>query len=243
MKRLLACAASLLVVSAFARQDEQVVRIVWTAHWIDVPGASKQDFGVYHFRRTFDLSAKAERFVVYVSGDNRYQLFVNGKRVSWGPARGDLTHWQYETVDIAPELQVGKNVLAAVVWNDGPFKAEAQVTNQTGFVLDADTPEHAVANTNRSWKCIQDLAYSPQPLPEGQNTGYYAAPQNEHLDANRYPWGWEQVDFNDSSWPAAEELSHAADRDARDAPNRWMLVSRLIPLEEQTTEQTLKLRK
>jgi alpha-L-rhamnosidase len=243
MKPLLACAASLLLASAFARQDEQVVQIVWTAHWIDVPGASKQDYGVYHFRRTFDLSAKADRFMVYVSGDNRYQLFVNGKRVSWGPARGDLTHWRYEAVDIAPELQIGKNVLAAVVWNDGMYKAEAQVTNQTGFVLDAETPEHAIVNTNRSWKCIQDKAYSPQPLPPNQETGYYAAPPNEHFDANQYPWGWEQIHFDDSAWVAAEQLSHAAERDATDSPNRWMLVRRAIPLEEQTPERPLKLRK
>jgi alpha-L-rhamnosidase len=243
MKPLLACAALALFASPFARQEQQFVRIVWKAHWIDVPGASKQDYGVYHFRRTFDLSATPEHFLVYVSGDNRYQLFVNGKRVSWGPARGDLTHWRYEAVDIARELRSGKNVLAAVVWNDGPYKAEAQVTNKTGFVLDPDTPEHAFVATSRDWRCIQDKAYSPQPLPPDQETGYYAAPPNEHFDANQYPWGWEQVDFDDSAWLRAEELSHAADREARDSPNRWMLVPRTIPFEEQTPERALKLRK
>ena len=80
------------------------------ALWISSPGASPYDFGVYHFRRTFDLPQKPARFVVHVSADNRYQLFVNGTRVSWGPARGDLSAWPYETLDIAPWLQPGKNV-------------------------------------------------------------------------------------------------------------------------------------
>ncbi len=232
MTRLLAC-AFLVAIGAFAQRAHQTVTRVWAAQWIDMPGASPQEYGVYHFRRAFDLPQKPEQFVVQVSGDNRYQLYANGKRVSWGPARGDLTHWRYETVDIAPELRAGKNVLAAVVWNDGAYKAVAQVTNQTGFVLAAKRAEDAQVNTNRSWRCIQDKAYSPQPLTPDQETGYFALAANEKLDSSQYPWGWEQVDFDDSAWLPAHELSHAAPRDSRDAPNRWMLVPREIPLEEQ----------
>ena len=224
-------------------QAKRVARTVWTAEWIDVPGAPKQDYGVYHFRRTFELPVKPEHFEIYVSADNRYQLFVNGQRVSWGPARGDLTHWHYETVDIAAELRAGKNVLAAVVWNDGPYRAVAQMTNETGFVLDADTPEHGMVNTSRAWKCVRDGAYSPQPLAHEQSTGYYALAANERFDASLYPWGWERMDYDDSTWTPAEELTHAAMRDARDAPNRWMLVARTIPMEEQSLLPALKVRR
>src|SRR5271154_6163420 len=84
-----------------AAQDAGLLRRQWTSKWISVPGAHPTEYGVYHFRRTFDLPGKPARFVVHVSGDNRYQLFVNGHRVSWGPARGDLFHWRYETVDVA----------------------------------------------------------------------------------------------------------------------------------------------
>lgn len=235
--------AALLAVSAFAQQSHPVITRVWTARWIDVAGAPKQDYGVYHFRRTFDLPSKPDRFVVYVSGDNRYQLFANGKLVSWGPARSDLTHWRYETVDLASVLKLGKNVLAAVVWNDGQFRAVAQISNQTGFVLDADTAEHRMVNTGRAWKCIEDKAYSPQPLPREQVTGYYALAANERFDASRYPWDWEKIDFDDSAWSPAEELTHAAARDSRDAPNRWMLVARSIPMEEQTPQRMASLRR
>jgi len=55
----------------------------WTARWIDVPGTSGQEYGVYHFRRTFDLAAQPAAFPVHVSGDNRYELYANGVRVSW----------------------------------------------------------------------------------------------------------------------------------------------------------------
>src|SRR3954469_12871614 len=101
------------------RAQDDLLRKIWTARWIAVPDAPLHEYGVYHFRRTFDLAAKPQRFVVHASGDNRYQLFVNGHRVAWGPARGDLFHWRYETVDLGPFLEAGRNVLAAVLWNFG----------------------------------------------------------------------------------------------------------------------------
>jgi len=83
---------------------------------------------VFHFRKTIDLADRPTRFVVRVSADNRYRLFVNGVSVSIGPARGDLLHWRYETVDLAPYLRAGRNVLAAVVWNWGETQSSACVT-------------------------------------------------------------------------------------------------------------------
>ncbi|MDQ2775079.1 MAG: glycoside hydrolase family 78 protein [Acidobacteriota bacterium] len=235
---LLAAASGIL-----GAQSHTATTHVWKAQWIDVPGSAPQEYGVYHFRRAFDLPSKPEHFVIYVSGDNRYELFVNGVRVSWGPARGDLTHWRYESVDIGSQLRDGKNVLAAVVWNEGENRAIAQISNRTGFVLEAARAEDVAVNTGRAWKCVEDKAYAPQPIPRDQVTGYYALGPNEKVDAKLYPWGWEQSGYDDSTWVAARELSHAAARDARDAPNRWMLVAREIPLEEQTPETDLKIRK
>src|SRR4051794_28926035 len=51
-----------------------LLRSTWTAKWIGCPGADPYGYGVYHFRKTLDLPAKPARFVVHVSGDNRYQL-------------------------------------------------------------------------------------------------------------------------------------------------------------------------
>ena len=98
----------------------------WDAQWVDVPGTDPQAFGVCLFRRTLDLAAEPEHFPVLVSADNRYKLFVNGVQVSLGPARCDIEHWNYETVDLAPHLHPGANVVAAMVWNEGPGRAEAQ---------------------------------------------------------------------------------------------------------------------
>lgn len=62
----------------------------WEADWIACPGISLYEYGVYHFRKEFKLDRRPERFVINISADNRYRLFVNGTPMSLGPARGDF---------------------------------------------------------------------------------------------------------------------------------------------------------
>ncbi len=209
--------------------DDSLLRQTWSAKWIAVPGASPYDYGVYHFRKTFDLPRRPERFLIHVSGDNRYQLFVNGKRVVWGPARGDLFHWRYDTVDISQWLQGGKNSLAAVIWNFADFAPEAQIYLQTGFLLQGDGDTARVADTGPSWKCERDEAYSPIVVTSGQMHGYYVAGPCDRVDAAKHSWGWETPGFDDAQWKNASVVGPAAGREARDVHTRWMLVERSIP--------------
>jgi hypothetical protein len=214
----------------------------WPARWVAAADADPFAYGVYHFRKAFDLAAAPASFVVHVSADNRYQLFVNGHRVVWGPARGDLNHWRFETVDLASHLKPGRNVLAAVVWNFSQYAPEAQITNRTGFILQGDTPAERAADTNDTWRGIRNEAYTPIPITHSTVGGYYAAGPGDQVDAARYPWGWEQPGYDDASWRPAQALGPGAPRDARDGPNRWMLVPRTIPLMEEAPERHVAVR-
>jgi len=71
---------------------------------------------------------------------------------------------------------------------------------------------------------------------------YYVAGPGERIDAKLYPWGWEQLEFDDSAWPRGVVLSQGSPRDAQDGPNRWMLVSRSIPPMELTPQPITVLR-
>src|SRR5690348_15999639 len=87
-----------------AQIDLRITSKVWEAYWINVPNESDQDYGVYNFRKEINVIEKPTTFIVHISADNRYKFFVNGKLASLGPARGDLFHWNFETVDLAPFL-------------------------------------------------------------------------------------------------------------------------------------------
>lgn len=171
------------------------------ASWIAPAGVPGDSFVVFHARRTLELPAAPARFVVHVSADNRYRLFVNGVLVSSGPQRSDVAHWRYETVDLAPNLHAGRNVLAAVVWNWGAARPVAQMSQRTGFLVQGDGPsEAALVNTGPGWRLLVDSAYAPIVITNATVAGYYAAAPGESVDGSRYPWGWERPEFDDSRW-------------------------------------------
>ena len=127
--------------------------------------------------------------MVHVSADNRYRLFVNGQQVSSGPQRSDLMHWRYETIDLAPHLRAGRNVLAALVWNWGAERPVAQFSRRTAFLVQGDSEREAVVNTGPEWKVLHNAGYAPIPV---RIEAYYASPPGEAVDGRHMPWGWEE---------------------------------------------------
>jgi hypothetical protein len=171
------------------------------AFWIAPPQVPGDSFVVFHARRSFTLPSKPSRFVVHVSADNRYRLYVNGALASSGPQRSDVEHWRYETIDLAPRLRAGPNVVAAVIWNWGAARPVAQHSHRTGFLMQGESArESALVNTGAGWKLLVDSAYSPIVITNATVAGYYAAGPGEAVNGASYPWGWEQTDYNDSTW-------------------------------------------
>ena len=242
MRHTLLVAASLFLLTGIAapasaqRRMPTVFSGAPAAPWISHPEAPKDDFGVFHFRRVFELEAVPARFVVHVSADNRYRLLVNGEQVSSGPQRSDLMHWRYETVDLAPHLKAGRNVLAALVWNWGAERPVAQFSRQTAFLLQGDSPSEVVVSTGPEWKVLRNDGYAPIPVRGPAAGGYYASPPGEAIDGSRYPWGWEEVDFAATGWLAAaagEGFRASRTQPRASSPlggaGNWQLVPRSIP--------------
>lgn len=204
--------------------------VAFTADWITCPGSNAKAYGVYHLRKLFQLAEKPASFVVHVSGDQRYRLLVNGIPACFGPARGDLRNWNYETIDIAPFLKKGKNILAAQLWNMGGGAPAAQVSYQTAFILQGNTAKEAVVNTNTSWKIILDKGYSPQPFPASRLASYIVG-SCDSVDFKKYTHGWEKAELDDSDWQRA-----VAEPRPRYYNEKRRLVPRSIPLMEEREE-------
>lgn len=207
--------AACLTLAAAARAQAPSFVGPSNAVWIAPPAVPADSYVVFHARRTFALRSRPARFVVHVSADNRYRVFANGVSVASGPQRSDVAHWRYETIDLAPFLQPGRNVLAAVVWNWGAERPVAQHSYRTAFLVQADDSAAALVNTGPEWKVLVDSAYAPIVITSGTVAGYYAAGPGERVDAARYPWGWQGTEFDDARWPQAVSLSQ---RDRAAAP-------------------------
>lgn len=129
-------------------------------------------------------------FIVHVSADNRFILFVNGARIGDGPARSDLAHWRYETFDIAGALRTGENVIGATVWNCGGMSPIAQISDQTAFVMQGDTSAEYDVNTGKSWEVEQELGQGFLPTSGAELHTYYAAVPQEFMEGSLYDWDW-----------------------------------------------------
>jgi hypothetical protein len=209
---------------------------VWPAQWITSNGLQKE-FAVHYFRKTFTLDTLPERLMVHTSGDTRYQLFVNGQMLTWGPLTGDLRHWYYETTDLAPFLKEGKNVIAASVLNYGSHPPDSRLTVQTGFLLCADDKKYQFLNTKKErWKAIHDPAYSPNVIGSDQVNGYYGGGSREIIDGRQHIWGWNELDYEDQSWETAVIIESAFAKGCKWA-SRWKLTPRNLIHEKLSPSQ------
>lgn len=228
MKQRFACMAILVLICSisFAQTAPQVTPQKWNASWISVPGVNPTAYGVYLFRKTLSFTSKPADYIIHISADNRYRLFVNGKMLSQGPARSDFYYWNYETLNIAGELREGKNTIAAMVWNEGDLRPEAQISNRTAFLIQGHTPAEDSINTNNTWKGWNNIAYSPL-RGIGYNS-YYVAGPGEIIDMQANPRGWKDNEFNDSNWLNASNIGRTNPKGTGDIA-RWMLVPSPLP--------------
>lgn len=236
----------LLAAGAFAQTpavNPELLRTYWQAQWVSHPAVSQYTYGVFHFRKSIDLAQKPGSYVIHVSADNRYRLFVNGQAVCSGPARSDLLNWNYETVDLAPYLKAGRNVLAAAVWNAAESRPFAQITYQTGFLMQGDTEREKVVNTNDSWKVWHNTAYQPLVLDKAKLKSYSVTGDGDYVNGSQYPWGWETPGFDDSAWQKPRAAWFIAKPRGMGTDGNWALVPRQIPLMEEKPERLKKIRR
>ncbi|MEZ4908041.1 MAG: alpha-L-rhamnosidase C-terminal domain-containing protein [Saprospiraceae bacterium] len=183
-------------------KDFTMLKHAWTAQWITTANESTLDYGVFLFRKDFDIKKTYNEFIIYVSADNIFKLYVNGEFIIDGPARGDINNWRYEKIDISKYLKIGKNVIAAEVVNFGEFRKGAQQTFQTAFILQSKNEDDIDLNTNSEsgWKVIKNKAYTCIPFVSDSLGGYYVAGPGDRINFSKFPNEWNKIDYDDSNW-------------------------------------------
>lgn len=233
---LLFCAAQTLLGQSDATPTEK-----WSPNWITMPNVDLEEAGLYLFRKSFRLEQVPNEFEIFISADNRYKLFVNGTLVSLGPNWGDIEHWNYHTVDIAPHLKSGENVLAVKVWNEADLRAVAQFSFKTALMLHGEGELEKVVNTDKSWKVIEDKSYTPI---EQHVRAYYAAGAGDFMDNNKSVGNWMDLSFDDSQWQSAINAKEAvAVGYGFRQQDGWKLVPSILPEMELTKERFATVRR
>ncbi len=176
-------------------------RWIWTPDWNEQVNGSPV---LMRFRRAFDLPARPERMELRVSADTRYKLYVNGQFAELGPARGDLRVWYVDTVDIAPYLRAGRNLIAVEVlryplaYRGGNF-GMARTATPGLFVED----EGGLLSADARWKCKPASGF--RITRESPGFAPLMFMENDVGDAR--DMGWKTADYDDGDWLAARPYS------------------------------------
>ncbi|KAH7139879.1 bacterial alpha-L-rhamnosidase-domain-containing protein, partial [Dactylonectria estremocensis] len=209
------------------------------AQWIWVPNfddaASSAQF--VSLRKSFQLEQVPDRdILLHVSADTRYRLYLNGRSISFGPCKSYAGRWNYETVNIAPHLAKGLNVLAARVLrfsSSHPGCLSMIRTALPGFILCCSLPEQTIA-TDESWKAKLDLGVR---MADASEWDYRLGPSflniNERVDGELLDRGYAHAEFDDSAWAAAVVIKATAKMSPMLDPRR--LTPRQIPFLSEDT--------
>jgi alpha-L-rhamnosidase len=193
--------------------------MTWTANWIWTKGATQQPFHVSHFLKEFEIRKVESTARVYCAADSKYRLWVNGKYIGFGPARGHSEHPYYDT-HVVP-LKAGRNKIAFLVqhYTDGGNIFSAV---QGGLICQVEAGAAVVAATDESWRTLSSTAYR----------GLSGMIFPESFDARAEPEAWQEPGFDAGSWQSARVLRNsklASPRNLLPRPIPLIKEKRLIP--------------
>ena len=184
-------------------QLDTALKTDWTANYIwDSSDGSEENVWMC-LRKTAELSEVPETLNACISADSKYWLYINGKTAVFegGVKRGPTENGSYfDTVDIAPYLKQGKNIICALVWYWGKDKNFSYTdSSKAGFLFEAGS---IVSDT--SWRACKNKAYKKDTLFTKPN---YRLPESSvNYDARAEIGNWLSPDFDDSSWENAAEI-------------------------------------
>ena len=219
---------------------KQYVAKNWKAFWVTNPDVYANEYSVTLYRRNFDLDRNSDSFIIHITADNHYELYVNGKFACSGPQRSDLYHYKYETIDIAPFLQAGKNTIAVQVVNWGQDRMKACFSAKTAFLLQGASEKESVINSDdKQWLTYNNRAFTVNPVEwmyqHDIAFGWYCANPCDSINGNYYPWNWQNSDFDDSGWKKAQWVATPVNNKTS-GHGDWLLEPREIEILQQEQE-------
>ena len=190
---------------SLAGQKENAPLDFSPAKWIWYPSERVLQNTFILFRKEIKLDKQPEKATGWILADSRYQLFVNGKRIQWGPAPYDPRWPEADPIDITSYLQPGENIIACQVLFYG-FGEGTWPMGKPGFIFKLDIDGEEIVSDN-SWKTHLAKSWT-----QGQYKRSFLRTLQETFDARLFPYEWNTLGFRENAdWlPAMESRASAA---------------------------------
>jgi len=154
------------------------------------------------FRKKFNIG-KVSDAKMYITADDYYKLYINGKFVCQGPAPCYHSHYNYNTVDVTEYLCEGENTIAVHTLYQGLINRVWQSADlRHGLLCDLVCDGVTVVTSDESFKTAPHDGFFEI------GTVGYSTQFMEECDCNAKCVGFETPDFDDSDWENARVRKH-----------------------------------
>ena len=161
--------------------------------WYDNPGFDLVNSWM-DCRRSFKIKKNPSKAIIHITADSQYRLYVNGKHIHQGPARGFQKTWPYDEIDISSFLRVGKNVIAVRVHQVGISTYLYIHQGYAGFLLWGKAGEIDLC-TGSEWKVRKSPAFKRDTRRTSLQLRF-----QEHFDARLDNEKWIHINYDDREW-------------------------------------------
>ena len=148
----------------------------------------------FQLRKSFELESVPVKADICVTADAKYSLYINGRFVNFGPARGFQHRWPFDCIDIAPYLRPGKNVIAALLYSFGLGNFSYAYQGEYGFLLSGQVGNLDIS-TDETWKIRVAPGYLCAVAQGSFQYGF-----QEFYDFRSADDNWFELDYDDSNW-------------------------------------------
>ena len=185
----------------------------WQASWIAAHPDGVPDTGepLPIFRKSFNLSNRVERAILYASGLGQDELRLNGSKIGSDELTPGWTDYRktvaYGSYDVSGLLHPGENALGVILGN-GMYRVLKTPGRYTKFVGSMGQPKcivqlHIEYAGGESADLLSDNTWKTLAGPITFSSTY----GGEDFDARREPQEWDRPGFDDSGWSAATVVS------------------------------------
>ena len=151
------------------------------------------------FRKKFCCDNLCDNALIYISADDYYKLYINGRFVAQGPAPSYHFNYNYNVIDVSEYLQKGENLIAVHTLYQGLINRVWQSgDNRHGLILDLVIDGETVVASDESFKTSPHTAYAEM------GTCGYETQFLERYNSNAAEVGFASPDFDDKNWENAQ---------------------------------------
>ncbi|NLX60256.1 MAG: hypothetical protein GXY74_14355 [Phycisphaerae bacterium] len=177
-----------------------------SASWIWMAGRRTTVDCHLLFRREFMLKTVPAEVSLAIAASDQYRLYVNGRLVGDGPARGEIPTAYVDRYDQAAiGLRKGVNCIAVLAHNT-MMPQHGQALTPGGLWVDLMCRDGRGGKTalrsDTSWR-VASAPHYVKPAPRR----FFAVGFNERVDFAAELPGWADVGFDDATWARATKVS------------------------------------